>query len=172
MSIKKITLLFNAFLLLGCTSTKKVNDITNSIEQRPSRVLLEDENRSLYQEFKNNVSNEVYFGFDSFNLLASEKLKLMQQAEWILHHPGVVIIIEGGTDDIGKQNYNNALALKRAYAVKNFLIKHGVNKDKILCSCISEEMKDSDSMQNKKKRSLSRKATTIVKQQSSNNNDL
>ncbi len=47
-------------------------------------------------------------------------------------HQNVKIKIVGYTDDIGSKSYNQKLALKRAQAVKNYLVKLGVNPSRIV----------------------------------------
>ncbi|MDR2843091.1 MAG: OmpA family protein [Candidatus Symbiothrix sp.] len=41
------------------------------------------------------------------------------------------ILIKGHTDNVGQETFNQTLSLKRANAVKNYLIKHGINSARI-----------------------------------------
>ena len=46
-------------------------------------------------------------------------------------HPELKIKIIGYTDDIGSKKYNDKLAYKRALAIKNYLVNHGINPSRI-----------------------------------------
>lgn len=99
--------------------------------------LPKDESDDINADWKNlppdagiNNSN-VYFDFDSYRLTSEEKNKLEKIAEWITKN-GYQIRIQAYADDRGSDNYNIELSQKRAMAIKNFLIKNGVNPSDIL----------------------------------------
>ncbi len=46
-------------------------------------------------------------------------------------HPELKVKIIGYTDDIGSKRYNDKLAYKRALAIKNYLVNHGINPSRI-----------------------------------------
>lgn len=52
-------------------------------------------------------------------------------SRYLKTHKNLKVKIVGYTDNIGTKSYNNKLALKRAKAVKNYLIKMGVKSDRI-----------------------------------------
>lgn len=72
-----------------------------------------------------NIAREqrtVYFGFNKTSLDAEAKAKLDQLAEIINRSSAITdVSIHGFTDQLGTQSYNNALARKRAKAVKTYL---------------------------------------------------
>jgi outer membrane protein OmpA-like peptidoglycan-associated protein len=41
-------------------------------------------------------------------------------------NPEVSVVITGHTDNVGSQKYNQALSLKRAQSVKNWLVEKGI----------------------------------------------
>jgi outer membrane protein OmpA-like peptidoglycan-associated protein len=47
-------------------------------------------------------------------------------------HPNLRIKIIGYTDNIGSKRYNDKLAYKRALAVKNYLVNHGISPSRIV----------------------------------------
>ena len=53
-------------------------------------------------------------------------------AKYLKTHPDVKVKIKGYTDNIGSKKYNDKLALKRAEAVKQYLIKLGVSPNRIM----------------------------------------
>lgn len=55
---------------------------------------------------------------------------LIDLAKYIKTHPDIgKILIEGHADDVGAKNYNDRLSLRRANAVKRYLVKMGVPAD-------------------------------------------
>lgn len=67
----------------------------------------------------------VYFGFDKYDLDATAKEVVNADAE-VLKTIKEKIVIEGNADARGSDEYNYALGLKRAEAVKQSLIYSGV----------------------------------------------
>jgi Outer membrane protein and related peptidoglycan-associated (lipo)proteins len=53
-------------------------------------------------------------------------------AKYLKTHPDVKVRIKGYTDNIGSKKYNDKLALKRAKAVKQYLVKLGVSPNRIM----------------------------------------
>lgn len=72
----------------------------------------------------------VYFGFDKFNV-DSEGMDTINSNVNIINNSGLVVRVEGNADERGSDEYNYALALKRASAVKDGLVNSGVSADKI-----------------------------------------
>lgn len=58
---------------------------------------------------------------------------LREVAEFINQHPNTYTEIEGHTDNVGSKSYNQSLSLRRAQAVRHFLISEGgVNPSKLV----------------------------------------
>jgi len=53
-------------------------------------------------------------------------------AKYLKTHPDVKVKIKGYTDNIGSKKYNDKLALKRAKAVKQYLVKLGISPNRII----------------------------------------
>lgn len=60
-------------------------------------------------------------------------------AKYLKTHPDVKVKIVGYTDDVGSKAYNDKLALQRAQTVKKYLIKFGVNPDRIIIEGIGKD---------------------------------
>ncbi len=74
----------------------------------------------------------VNFEFDSDRLTPGAKVILTSVAATLLKYPDTFIRIEGHTDSIGNDVYNQELSAKRAIAVKNYLVKKGINPDRLV----------------------------------------
>jgi OOP family OmpA-OmpF porin len=46
-------------------------------------------------------------------------------------NPDVRVVITGHTDNVGSQEFNQTLSLKRAQAVKNWLVKKGIASNRM-----------------------------------------
>jgi OOP family OmpA-OmpF porin len=49
----------------------------------------------------------------------------------LVANPDVQVEISGHTDNVGSQQYNQVLSLKRAQAVKNWLVKKGIASNRM-----------------------------------------
>lgn len=77
---------------------------------------------------------DVYFNFDSdvLNQMAHEKLLTMAK---ILADPKIGtrrVIVEGHTDSMGSDLYNEELSLRRANVVAEYLVLKGINDSRIV----------------------------------------
>lgn len=73
----------------------------------------------------------VYFAFDSFSLSADTKNQLKNNLNWLKSNPNSKVQVEGHCDEKGTVEYNMALGDRRANAVKNYLVKSGIARDRI-----------------------------------------
>ena len=114
--INKIAVAFFAVLLLsGCSSsTGKYGD-----------------NNKHIAEFEREVGDRVFFALNSSAISKEGEETLKRQAEWLKNHNLFSITVEGHCDERGTREINIALGERRAEAVKAYLIKHGVDSDRI-----------------------------------------
>ena len=80
----------------------------------------EDFNRSVQ-------SNTVNFGVDLYDIDATARGILDEQATWLARFPQQRITIEGHCDERGTREYNLALGDRRANAAKNYLAAKGID---------------------------------------------
>ena len=71
------------------------------------------------------VLENVYFDFDKYDLNAKVKKYLDIIHTWLLKNQNLKIEIGGHTDDVGGDEYNMNLSLKRAYSVYEYLTSKG-----------------------------------------------
>ena len=81
----------------------------------------------------------VYFDVDKSNVQSQYHSKLDGFADKINQSAKVVILVLGHTDSDGDSKYNLALSQRRSEAVKRYLIKQGVDKDRIVIKSYGEE---------------------------------
>lgn len=68
----------------------------------------------------------VNFDFDKSVIRKADMAELERAVVFVKKYPGYQVTIEGHTDSIGPDKYNQALSERRAAAVKAYLLKKGV----------------------------------------------
>ena len=68
----------------------------------------------------------IYFDYDKWTIRPESMSSLEKIAQVLMEHPEVTVRIEGHTDNIGSDVYNQGLSEKRAEAVRQALIERGV----------------------------------------------
>lgn len=74
---------------------------------------------------------EVNFAFDRSNLDSEAREKLSSNVEALNSNPNYTIRIEAFTDDVGGDQYNLRLSVRRANAVAEYYRENGVNSDRM-----------------------------------------
>jgi peptidoglycan-associated lipoprotein len=83
------------------------------------------------RDFTINVGDRIYFDFDSYSVRADAGPILDAQSAWLKRYPAVQVRIEGNCDERGTEEYNLALGARRANAVREYLVAHGVAATRI-----------------------------------------
>ncbi|SFV71128.1 Outer membrane lipoprotein omp16 precursor [hydrothermal vent metagenome] len=73
----------------------------------------------------------IYFGFDNYSVAANMQENMAVNIQMANNSASGIIKIEGNCDEFGTDEYNYALGLKRAKAVKDSLIAQGVSASKM-----------------------------------------
>jgi outer membrane protein OmpA-like peptidoglycan-associated protein len=68
----------------------------------------------------------VNFEFNKATLTKYSETILWRAYNAMVANPEVSVVITGHTDNVGSQKYNQALSLKRAQSVKNWLVEKGI----------------------------------------------
>jgi outer membrane protein OmpA-like peptidoglycan-associated protein len=77
--------------------------------------------------------SDVLFDFNQASLRPGAREKLSKLAGILLAYPGTYHMeVEGHTDAIGSQEYNQKLSEDRAQSVSSYLLKEGIGSDRIL----------------------------------------
>ena len=83
------------------------------------------------QDFMVNVGDRVFFTTDSTDLTPVSVATLNKQVQWLQRYSRVAFIVEGHADERGTREYNIALGARRAAAVREFMIAHGIAPNRI-----------------------------------------
>ena len=78
------------------------------------------------------VISEALFDFNKFEIKTQLYPHLNEIVLVLQKNPGMVIEIQGHTDDVGSEAYNRKLSENRAKAVKDYLIRKGINEQRLI----------------------------------------
>jgi outer membrane protein OmpA-like peptidoglycan-associated protein len=94
-------------------------------------------------------SNAIRFDFDKSTLRPGNRELLSRMAGVLMTLQGYGVYVYGYTDDIGTKEYNQKLSERRASAVRDYLVKAGVNPEMIFTKGYgkSDPLESSDSAQ-------------------------
>jgi outer membrane protein OmpA-like peptidoglycan-associated protein len=70
--------------------------------------------------------SDVLFKTGSFELLPGARERLAKVSGIVLAHPGLHLDVEGHTDSVGSDEYNQQLSERRADAVRGYLVQQGI----------------------------------------------
>ncbi len=73
-----------------------------------------------------NIS-DVLFDTGQYSLKPAAREKLAKVSGIVLAHPGLRLQVEGHTDSVGSDEFNQQLSEKRAAAVRDFLLQQGIS---------------------------------------------
>lgn len=81
----------------------------------------------------------IYFDFDSAAIRAEYNQAISAHAANLLDNPGMIVRLEGHTDERGSREYNIGLGERRSQAVRRALMLQGVSGDQITTVSYGEE---------------------------------
>jgi peptidoglycan-associated lipoprotein len=80
--------------------------------------------------FKANVQ-DIFFDYDTYDIRGDAQTTLAKDADFLVAHPAIKIVIGGYCDERGSDEYNLALGQNRAEAAKTALVTAGVAATRI-----------------------------------------
>ena len=90
----------------------------------PSTSMTEEE------EFKAHVQ-DIFFDYDNYDIRPDAQATLAKDADYLIAHPQIKIVIGGYCDERGSDEYNLVLGQNRAQSAKSALVTAGVAADRI-----------------------------------------
>ena len=130
-------LLAAALLFTGC-SQKQVEPEKEEVKQEvaqpqpePVDQMVTTTEEEVTDEMIINSVKTVHFGFDKYNLTETTRSTVTNNSSALANLRDNGIKLEGNCDAYGSDEYNFALGLKRAKAVKDALVADGIAADKI-----------------------------------------
>jgi peptidoglycan-associated lipoprotein len=136
-NVLKLFTLVTAFAVTACSSTGASNEeaVTEEVNNvaAPTEVQLSDVEREAL------ATTVFYFEFDSSDVNATDRAKLVYHAVRLQGSTDLTVRLEGHASEEGTREYNLALGERRANAVAMFLMANGVARSQIEVVSYGEE---------------------------------
>lgn len=84
--------------------------------------------------------SDVLFDTGKHVLKPGAREKLSKVAGILLAHPGLTLEVEGHTDSVGSEDYNQRLSERRASSVRDYLVEQGVPSESIVARGLGETL--------------------------------
>lgn len=88
--------------------------------------------------------NNIFFDFDKTTLRNESYPELNRLLEFMNNYPNIRIKIQGHTDSVGPEDYNQQLSERRADAVARFLRVNGISTDRLIVKGLGESQPVAD----------------------------
>ena len=82
---------------------------------------------------------DVFFDYDSVERREESRNVLQKHITWLKRWPSTKFVVEGHADSRGTNEYNLALAERRAAAVRDYLLSLGLGADRVTIVSLGEE---------------------------------
>jgi peptidoglycan-associated lipoprotein len=96
----------------------------------PPAISVPSTSMSTEDEFKARVK-DIFFDYDTYDIRGDAQTTLTQDADYLVAHPNIKVVIGGYCDERGSDEYNLALGQNRAQAAKTALVTAGVAADRV-----------------------------------------
>lgn len=118
---------FNTVGVLDDYTVKK----TMVLKPKPIEVEPEEPATQVITKNESIRLNNIYYDFDKSNILPDAEKDLLYLKEIMDQYPSLIIELSSHTDAQGKDGYNKRLSQRRANSAARWLIRQGVDKDRI-----------------------------------------
>jgi peptidoglycan-associated lipoprotein len=96
----------------------------------PPAISVPSTSMSEADEFKARVQ-DIFFDYDTYDIRGDAQTTLAKDADYLVAHPNIKIVIGGYCDERGSDEYNLALGQNRAQAAKTALVTAGIAADRV-----------------------------------------
>jgi outer membrane protein OmpA-like peptidoglycan-associated protein/tetratricopeptide (TPR) repeat protein len=107
------------------------------------------------------VLRNVFFDTDKDVIASVSSIEMNRVADLLLKHPGLVVELGGHTDNTGSDEYNRDLSYRRALAVQKYLVKMGIDRDRLKVKGYGSEKPIADN-QTEAGKALNRRTEMII----------
>jgi len=114
----------------GAYMDKQQTEFEQELARERAQNQIEIE-RQQNEILKLTLSSEVSFDFNSAHIKSTFQTPLNKIADIMSRYPETQILVVGHTDNVGSDQYNFDLSLRRANAVADYLIMRGVNTSRM-----------------------------------------
>lgn len=109
------------------------------------------------------IYEDVYFEKGRYRLQPEAQAILKRKAQFLKKYPQVSVIIEGHTDEKGSKESNFALGDRRAGEVKSFLIRQGIETQRLIPASFGAE-RPIDTAKTEQARAKNRRVHFVVQE--------
>jgi len=114
---------------------------TKIIQKEPSPPPQLPEGEKPVEEITPKLKFEnIYFDLDKTEIRTNDEARLNIITRYLKDNPTIKLIIEGHCCPLGTAEYNILLAWRRANSVRNYLIKQGISKDRLIVVSYGSEL--------------------------------
>jgi outer membrane protein OmpA-like peptidoglycan-associated protein len=111
---------------------KMLTDKTNDLIRAQQKEFQDLKDFLAREEERPDLSATVYcFDFDKDNIPGNMKEILDNKVQRMKEYPRVNLVLEGHTDQAGSDRYNVELGMKRAEAVKSYMMSKGIESNRL-----------------------------------------
>lgn len=159
--LKKLMFVFAAMSLafaVGCASKKKADDEAGGAGDAGAQISSEPLSFNAAGSDSGQIEGlrTLNFGYDSSAIDSTGREILAGNAAWMKANSNVTVQIEGHCDSRGSVEYNLALGERRAKAVKDYLVRLGIEARRLTVISFGKEkpleMGDSESVHSRNRR--------------------
>lgn len=111
----------------GGASAFRLGEVRNQVRERTQALLGSFGATQEGQEIRLSLPGDVLFDFDRSDIRADARPVLNRMAELLRNYPRAPVDIQGHTDWMGDDAYNQALSDRRAWSVQAYLARQGVS---------------------------------------------
>lgn len=116
---------------LECNCRTLIDKLQINLTRQDTSKLKLMTNFSELKKGKAVVLNNINFDFDNYILLKSSEDELNSFYQFLFENPELRFRIDGHTDNIGTDEYNLDLSIKRAKSVYNWLVNKGIQPSRL-----------------------------------------
>ena len=123
-------LVSNPAIIQDCTTVFRVVAVEVPPPPSTTYITLADTNAKNEKLFHENVK-DAFFDYNSAAIRPDTHASVEKTARYLIANPQIHAIISGWTDPRGSAQYNLALGIRRANAVRDALVTAGVSRDQL-----------------------------------------